>query len=63
MDNYYISAASQLFMAGQGHLLIVTNKRLLHKCSISAVHDRSVSTCAGRTYAHAYTLPLIIAYI
>ena len=31
MDNYYINAASQLYVAELGHLVIVTNGHLLHK--------------------------------
>ena len=47
MDKCYINAASQLYMAGLGHLVMVSNGQMLHKCSISAVHDRSWSSCNG----------------
>ena len=40
-----MNAASQLYMAGLGHFVMVSNAQLLHKCSISVVHDRSGSSC------------------
>ena len=48
MDNCFINAASQLYMAGLGHLIMVGNGQLFHKCSISVVHGWSGSSCNGR---------------
>ena len=40
-----MNASYQLYMAGLGQLVMICNRQLLHKCSISAVHDRSWSSC------------------
>ena len=41
MDNCYIIAASQFYMTGLGHLVIVSNGQLLHECSNSTVYGWS----------------------
>ena len=43
-----MSAASQLYMTGLGHIVIVSNGQLLHECSISVVHGWSGSSCIGK---------------
>ena len=43
-----MKVVSQLYVAGLGHLVMVSNGRLLHECSISVVHDRSESSCNGK---------------
>ena len=53
MDNCYINAASQLYLAGLGHLVMVSNGQLLHDCMlhdciISVVHGWSGSSCNGK---------------
>ena len=36
-----MNAASQLYMAGLGHLVMVSNGHMLHECSILVVHGSS----------------------
>ena len=48
MDICYIKAIFQLYLAGVGHFLMVSNGQLVHKCNISVVHDRSGSSCYGK---------------
>ena len=38
-----MNTAFQLYMTGLGHLVMVSNGQLLHKCRISVVHDKSGS--------------------
>ena len=45
MDNPYMSVASQLYMTGLGHFVMVRNGQLLHECSISVVHGWSGLSC------------------
>ena len=52
MDNCYINAAIQLYMAGLGHLVMVSNRKLFHKCSISAVHGCSGLSCNGKQWTN-----------
>ena len=43
-----MNAASRVYMAGLGHLVIVSNGQLLHTCSISAVCGWYESSCNGK---------------
>ena len=43
-----MNAASQFYMTGLGHLVILSNVQLLHKCSISTVYGWSGSFCNGK---------------
>ena len=43
-----MNASSQLYMAGQGHLVMLSNRQLLHERSISVVHGWSRSSCNGK---------------
>ena len=43
-----MNAASQLYMAGQGHLVMVSNGQLLHERIISVVHGWSGSSCNAK---------------
>ena len=43
-----MNAASQLYVTGLGHFVIVNNGQLLHECSILVVHGWSGSSCYGK---------------
>ena len=43
-----MNAASQLYVTGLGHLVMVSKGQLLHECSISVVHGWSGSSCNGK---------------
>ena len=43
-----MNVVSRLYMAGLGHLVIVSNWQLLHERSISVVHGWSESSCNGK---------------
>ena len=43
-----MNAASQLYMTGLGHLVMVSNGQLLHERSISVVHGWSEASCNGK---------------
>ena len=45
-----MNAASQLYMAGLGHLVMVSYGQLFHECSISIVDGWSVSSCNGKLW-------------
>ena len=41
-------ASSQLYMAGLGHLVMVSKGQLLHECSILVVNGWPGSSCNGK---------------
>ena len=43
-----MNAVSQLYMTSLGLLVIVNNGHLLHKCSISVLHDWFGSSCYSK---------------
>ena len=40
-----MKAVSQLYIAGLGHFVMVSNVKLIQKCIISALHGWSMSSC------------------
>ena len=43
-----MNAVSQLYMAGLGRLVTISNGQLLHECSILVVHGWSESSCYSK---------------
>ena len=40
-----MKAVSQLYIAGLGHLVMLSNGQLVYECSISVVNEMSGSSC------------------